>query len=87
MATGGAIPDVQDAGPLGSLAQHLDALKRLEVPHILYCETSGRARTAHGLLSQHGVCGSTTPAGSGALTAEGDVRVVYQIVNQIVNRV
>ena len=43
--------------PLGSLSHHVDELKTLDVPLILYCQRGGRARMAHGFLSQKGVCG------------------------------
>ena len=55
----GALPGARNI-PLGSLSQHVDELKTLEVPLILYCEKGGRARMAHGLLSQKGVCGLHT---------------------------
>lgn len=52
----GALPGARNI-PLGTLPQQVDSLKVLEVPLILYCEKGGRARMAHGLLSQQGVCG------------------------------
>ena len=52
----GALPGARNF-PLGSLSEHVDELKSLKVPLILYCEKGGRARLAHGLLSQRGVCG------------------------------
>ena len=52
----GALPGARNI-PLGALHQHVDTLKTLEVPLILYCEKGGRARIAHGLLRQQGVCG------------------------------
>jgi rhodanese-related sulfurtransferase len=58
----GALPGARNI-PLGELAEHVDALKRLDVPLVLYCERGGRARLAHGLLSQRGVCGINTLGG------------------------
>jgi rhodanese-related sulfurtransferase len=52
----GALPGARNI-PLGSLPQHVEALKALERPIIVYCEQGGRARLAHGLLSQRGACG------------------------------
>ena len=52
----GAVPGSRNI-PLGSLSHHVDELKTLEVPLILYCQQGGRARLAHGFLSQQGVCG------------------------------
>jgi len=60
----GALPGARNI-PLGALLQHADTLKTLEVPLILYCEKGGRARMAHGLLSQQGVCGLHNLGGIG----------------------
>lgn len=60
----GALPGARNI-PLGSLPQHVNELKTLEVPLILYCEKGGRARMAHGLLSQQGVYGLHTLGGIG----------------------
>ncbi len=58
----GALPGARNF-PLGALSQYVDELKSLEAPLILYCEKGGRARMAHGLLSQRGVYGLNTLGG------------------------
>ena len=58
----GALPGARNI-PLGSLATHVAELRTLDVPLILYCQRGGRARMAHGLLSQQGVCGLYTLGG------------------------
>ena len=58
----GALPGARNI-PLGELGEHVDTLKALDVPLVLYCERGGRARLAHGLLSQRGVCGINTLGG------------------------
>ena len=55
----GAIPGARNI-PLASLPAHVDELRRLEVPVILYCQQGGRARMAHGLLVNRGLCGLHT---------------------------
>lgn len=52
----GGLPGARNF-PLGSLSKHVEELKALDAPLILYCEQGGRARMAQGLLSQQGVCG------------------------------
>lgn len=60
----GALPGARNI-PLSTLPQHVDELKVLEVPVILYCEQGGRARMAHGLLTSRGMCGLHTLGGIG----------------------
>ena len=58
----GALPGARNI-PLGVLSQHVDELKTIAAPLILYCEKGGRARMAHGLLSQRGGNGLNTLVG------------------------
>ena len=58
----GELPGARNI-PLGELGEHVDTLKALDLPLVLYCERGGRARLAHGLLSQRGVCGINTLGG------------------------
>lgn len=58
----GALPGARNI-PLGELPAHIEGLKDLDRPLVLYCERGGRARMAHGLLIQRGVCGVNTLGG------------------------
>lgn len=43
--------------PLGSLGKEADRLREEGRPIVVYCQSGGRSRLAHGLLAQRGVCG------------------------------
>ena len=52
----GSLPGSRNL-PLGELADHVEALLSDAQPVVLYCQSGGRSKLAHGLLAQRGLCG------------------------------
>ena len=60
----GALPGARNI-PVTRVREHADELRGLGRPIVLYCQSGGRAKIAHGLLVQRGVCGLHNLGGIG----------------------